>query len=192
MDKALIIGTAALIVNFIGYVPYIKGIVEGKVRPQRITWGIWSILTLIAFINQLVNGGGWSSLFFGSTTALVIVVFALSLRKGVGGGSRFDKLILVTAAVLFVYWAFSKDTYYSTLIAVAIDGIGALPTVVKAYRSPHTEAYLQWLLAAVAGLLSMLAVPAFWFILVVYPAYVVVMNSVIVVAKYVGTKRALR
>ena len=189
MDKALIIGIAALIVNFVGYVPYIKGIFEGKVKPQRITWGIWSILTLVAFVNQVMNGGGWSSLFFGSTTALVLLVFVLSMRKGVGGSSRFDQIILVVAALLFAYWAFSRDTYYSTLIAVAIDGVGALPTVLKAYRLPETEVYLQWVLAGIAGLLSMAAVPSISFILVVYPAYVFLMNVVVVGAKYLGTKK---
>ena len=189
MDKALIFGAAALIINFIGYVPYIKGIFEGTVKPQRITWGIWSILTLVAFINQMLNGGGYSSLFFGSTTALVMVVFVLSLRKGVGGASAFDRLVLVTSALLFAYWAMSRDTYYSTLIAVAIDGVGALPTVLKAYKSPETEVYLQWMLAAVAGLLSMAAVPTVSLILVVYPAYIFIMNAVIVAAKYLGMKR---
>ncbi len=189
MDKALFFGFTALILNFIGYVPYIRGIFEGKVKPQRITWGIWSILTLVAFVNQVMNGGGWSSLFFGSTTALVLLVFIISMRKGVGGSSRFDQIILGVAALLFTYWIFSQDTYYSTLIAVAIDGVGALPTVIKAYRQPDTEVYLQWVLAGIAGLFSMVAVPAYSFILLVYPAYVFLMNAVVVVAKYLGTKK---
>lgn len=90
MDKALIFGASALIVNLIGYIPYIKGIFDGLVKPQRITWGIWSILTFVGFINQGLNGGGYSTYFFGSTTALVFIVFVLSFRKGVGGGSSFD------------------------------------------------------------------------------------------------------
>ena len=189
MDKVLFFGTAALVINIVGYVPYIRGIFSGKVKPQRITWGIWSILTLVAFVNQVLNGGGYSTLFFGSTAALVLIVFILSIRKGVGGGTNFDKAVLVVATLLLAYWIFSRDTYYSTLIAIAIDSAGALPSIIKAYKSPETEVYLQWLLAAIAGLLSMFAVPTISFILIAYPAYVFVMNTVIVIAKYLGQKK---
>jgi hypothetical protein len=189
MDKFLIFGAAALAVNAIGYVPYIRGIFAGIVKPQRITWGIWSILTVIAFINQVANGGGYSTLFFGSTAALVILVFALSIPKGVGGATTFDKTILTVAALLFIYWIASRNTYSSTLIAVIIDAVGALPTVRKAYLAPETEVYLQWVLAGVAGVLSLLAIPSLSLILAVYPLYIFLMNTVVVVAKYLGSVR---
>ena len=191
MDKYLIFGVAALIVNIVGYVPYIRGIFSGKVKPQRVTWGLWAILTTIAFINQVLNHGGYSSLFFGSTVFLVITVFALSIRKGIGRATKFDLAVLSGAALLFVAWIVSRDTRSSTLIAVFIDGLAAFPTFIKAYRAPHTEAYLQWILAAVSGLLSMLAVTRADYILYVYPLYVLGMNAAIVLAKFFGERRAL-
>ena len=120
MDPTFVFGVLALGLNIIAEIPYLKGIIQGTVKPQRISWGIWSILTSIGFVNQVANGGGYSSLFLGSTAVLVATIFVLSLRKGVGGGSTFDRIILVTAGALFVYWAFSSDVYYSTLIAVTI------------------------------------------------------------------------
>lgn len=192
MDKLLLFGLAAVIVNLIGYVPYIRGVLTGDVKPQRVTWGIWTILTTIAFVNQIVNGGGYSVLFFGSTVALVGIVFVLSLFKGIGGASKFDRSVLVASALLFIVWIVLRESYYSTLFAVTIDAIGALPTLIKAYRQPETEMYLQWILAAFGGLLGMVALPKFAFILVVYPLYVVIMNSAIVLTKYLGELTQLR
>ncbi|HMS24160.1 MAG TPA: hypothetical protein PKB15_00480 [Acidimicrobiia bacterium] len=185
-DRAFLFGMAALILNGIGYAPYIRGIFRGTVKPQRITWGLWTILTGIIFVNQVLNGGGYSSYFFGSTTLLVTTVFVLSFVKGMGGRSRFDVFVLIAAVVLFISWAFTRDTRTTTIIAVSIDGIAALPTLVKAYKHPHTEAYLQWILAAAGGVLVFFAVPTTDYILFVYPVYVVVMNAAIVGAKFLA------
>ncbi len=185
-DMKLIFGILAVVINLIGYVPYIHGIITRKVKPQRVTWGLWSILTMIAFANQVINGGGWSAWFFGSTTLLVTLTFMLSIRYGVGGTSNFDKATLTAAGILLIYWLTVHETRLSTEIAIIIDFIAAIPTVIKAYRRPATEAYPQWVLAAVSGLFAMLAIAKADYILFLYPVYIIVMNSVIVGAKFYG------
>ncbi|HSX15280.1 MAG TPA: hypothetical protein VLF40_00650 [Candidatus Saccharimonadales bacterium] len=180
----LILGVLALCLNVIGYIPYIRDIWRGKVKPQRVTWAIWTILTTIAAVNQVKNGGGYSSLFFISTAVLVSITFLLSIRKGMGGASKLDMICLVLAIALFGYWATVHDTRISTLIAVIIDGIGAVPTIIKTYKHPETETYIQWMLAGVAGILTVLAVTRLDWALIIYPLYVVVANGAIVGTKY--------
>jgi hypothetical protein len=102
-----------------------------------------------------------------------------------GGASKVDLLCLALAILLLIYWITVKDTYTSTVLAVIIDGIGAIPTLIKTYKHPATESYPQWVLAGIAGLFTMLAVPRFDWILLIYPLYVVLMNSAIVGVKYV-------
>jgi hypothetical protein len=183
------LGVLALLLNIVGYAPYIRDIFRGIVRPQRITWGIWTILTIIAAVNQVKNGGGYSTYFFTSTTILVATTFLLSLKFGMGGASRLDKVCLALAVCLFIYWATVHDTRLSTLIAVIIDGTGAIPTVVKTFHHPETETYPQWVLAGFGGLLTMLVVPRLDWALIIYPAYVFVMNGVIVGTKYLRDKQ---
>ncbi|HSX05623.1 MAG TPA: hypothetical protein VLF69_04100 [Candidatus Saccharimonadales bacterium] len=180
----LALGILALVLNIIGYVPYIRDILRGKVKPQRITWGIWTILTTIAAVNQVKNGGGWSSLFFISTVLLVATTFMLSIKRGMGGASKLDMICLAAAIVLFGYWATVHNTRLSTLVAVFIDGVGAIPTVVKTFHKPETESYPQWVLAGIGGLCTMLAVTKPDWALLIYPAYVFVMNGVIVGVKF--------
>jgi hypothetical protein len=178
------IGVLALVLNLIGYIPYIRDILRGIVKPHRITWGIWTILTAIAAANQVINKGGYSSLFFVSTVFLVATTFALSIKYGMGGASRLDRTCLVLALGLLLYWLTVRDTRISTLLAVIIDGVGAVPVAVKTYYHPHTETYIQWVLAGVAGLLSLVAVSRPDWALVIYPAYVFLMNGAIVGIKY--------
>jgi hypothetical protein len=178
------LGVIALMLNLIGYIPYIRDIFRHIVRPHRVTWGIWTILTAIAAVNQIKNGGGYSSLFFVSTTILVTFTFLLSLRFGLGGASKLDRICLALTIGLFVYWASVHDTRFSTLIAVIIDGIAAIPTLVKTFYRPETETYPQWVLAGLGGLFTLFAVTRLDWALLVYPAYVFLMNGVIVGTKY--------
>jgi hypothetical protein len=183
------LGVLALMLNIAGYVPYIRDIFRGIVKPQRMTWGLWTILTAITAVNQIANGGGWSSLFFVSTTVLVAITFILSLKYGMGGASTLDKICLAMAICLFGYWAILHNTRLSTLVAVVIDAIGALPTLVKTYHHPETETYIQWTFAGIGGFLTLLAVPRLDWALIVYPIYVFVMNGAIVGTKYVRDKQ---
>ena len=133
--------------------------------------------------NQVRNGGGYSSLFFISTDVLVALVFILSLKFGMGGASKLDRICLLLAGILLVYWVGTKDSYISTVCAVIIDGIGAVPTLVKVYHHPQTETYPQWVLAGIAGLFTLFAIPRLDWILMIYPLYVFVMNGTVVLTK---------
>ncbi len=119
---------------------------------------------------------------------LVLRVFLLSFKRGIGGGSILDIASLVAALLLFIAWAITKDTRTTTIIIILIDGIGTMLTVQKTYKQPQTEAYLQWFTTAIAGLLSIIAVLGHDYILMVYPIYIVVGNACIMLAKYLGTQ----
>jgi len=184
----VILGVAALVLNVIGYIPYIRDIFRHIVKPHPYTWAIWTILVTIAAVNQVRNGGGYSSLFFISTTILVTLVFFLSLKYGMGGASKIDKTCLVLAIILLLYWLTTKDTHISTICAVFIDGIGAVPTLIKVYHFPRTETYVQWVFAGIAGLFTMLSVPRLDWILIIYPLYVILMNGAVVVTKLLNER----
>lgn len=179
-----ILGFSALILNFVGYFPYIRDIFHGKVKPHPYTWAIWTILTFIVASNQVENGGGYSNLFLISTTILVGFVFILSLHFGMGGASKIDRACLALAAILFLYWLIYKDTRLSTVYAVIIDAIGAIPTLIKTYQHPKTETYTVWILASIAGLFTALSIPRLDLILFIYPLYVFLMDGTVVVIKY--------
>ena len=184
-----IVGVIALMLNVLGYIPYIRDIFKGIVKPHRMTWGIWTILTTITAVNQIANHGGYSSLFFISTTVLVTTTFILSLKFGVGGFSKIDLTCLLFATLLLIYWVGLKDTRISTLIAVNIDVIGFLPTLIKTYKHPETETYPQWLLAGIAGLLTTLIVPKLDWAIIIYPAYIFIFNFIIVSIKFLRERK---
>ena len=184
----IIIALVASVVNIIGYIPYTRDILRAKARPHPITWGIWTILVSISAVNQVKNGGGYTSFFIISSAVLVAMVFLLSLRYGAKGITLLDKVCLTLALLLLAYWLTLHETRISTAIAITIDAIGAIPTVIKTYRFPATETYPEWILAGIGGFLTIFAVPRLDWALLIYPVYVFLMNATVVGVKYSRTK----
>ena len=56
-----LLGLASVIIGFVGYVPYLWGMYQGKVRPHAFTWLLWGLLTAIAYAAQLSDHAGAGS-----------------------------------------------------------------------------------------------------------------------------------
>src|SRR6185312_11765242 len=78
---------------------YVIDTLRGKARPERATWFIFSILGIIAFVSQVYLGASWSLAFSGLDTLASIVIFTLSIWRGVGGHTKLDAMALAIAAV---------------------------------------------------------------------------------------------
>ena len=189
MSRELIFGlSGALLVGITLYIA-IRAILDRKFKPHRVTYGIFVLITAVTFINQVVNGGGYSSYFMGVSFLGVSIVFLFSFKYGMGGSSLLDKVALVSALLLAIYWISSGDSRYSTVIAVLIDIIALIPTITKAYGHPKTEIYLNWMISAFAGLLSLLAIPEFDWILYLFPIYIFFANFCVIFAKFLGHRK---
>lgn len=168
----------------IGYVLYIRDILKHGVKPHQYTFGIWTLLAVVLTINQFRNGGGASTLFFVTTLIFLAVIFLLSLKYGERGSSNLDRICLVLSLALFVYWLITLDSEYSTYIATGIDVIAVLPTIYKTYLRPKTETYLPWMLSSVAAFLTILSLPNYRLVILIYPLYVLIADSAIPLIKF--------
>lgn len=169
--------------------PYIIDTVKGKTRPERITWLIFSILGIIAFVSQLSLGGTWSLVFSGMDTLASITVFILSLRFGVGGFTRLDISALFIATVGVLIAIIAKQPVISIAGVILADLSGAALTVRKTYLQPKSETMVSWLLVGTASLLGVLTVGKMSLGLLMYPVYLMLVNYSVPVAALLGTRR---
>ncbi|MFN8016261.1 MAG: hypothetical protein U0R17_06625 [Acidimicrobiia bacterium] len=190
MNKELIVGLSSAIIALIGNIPYVISILRGNARPHRISMGIFTIVGLITFFNQVINGGGYSALFGASTAFSVLVFFVLSIKKGMGGKSKLDIICLISALVLLVFWLASSETRITTLLAIAIDIVAIVPTVHKVYLHPETEIYWAWIVVGVSGFITVFAVPNNDLILYAWPVYVGFANCTVALIKKFGHIRS--
>ena len=172
-------GIAAGVVSLVAFIPYIASILRGKTKPSRATWLILSLTAAItlASYREAVNGTAiWVARGYVIAT---IVVFLLSIKRGVGGWEGFDQLAFGGCAATLGLWAMSNSAELALFAILATDLVGLLPTMRKTLHNPETENSLAWILSFAASLLSLLIVDGWSFLNFAYPAYLTISSGTI-------------
>lgn len=176
-----IFGYISGVLFILSAIPYIKSILKGNTRPQRITWLIWTILVFIAFFSQLAKGATWSLLLTAGDAITIIIVFIFSIKYGVGGFKKLDILSLIGAGISLLLWYFTSEPATALFLVILIDLIGANLTIIKTWKNPETENWVGWAMCGVGGFFGILAVGNFNFILLSYPLYICLINSIMAI-----------
>lgn len=174
---------------FVGYIPYSIEILQHKAKPQRSAFFIWLVLGLIAVFSQLAKGAT-SSLWLPSLeTVGSLVIFLLSIKYGVGGFNKKDYIALLVSALGLTAWYFTKEAAVALYLVIIVDACGLYLVLHKAYNHPETETHTPWLLAAIGGMFTLLAVGSWNIILLSYPIFIIVANVAVNIAILIGDKR---
>jgi hypothetical protein len=171
-----IFGLAAGLVAIADTVPYIRDTLRGSTIPHRGSWLIWSLLSVLVFFSQRADGASWSLVAAGLQAVLNGSIFVLAVRRGVGGVSFADRMILAIAAGGALGWVVADEPFVATACVVAADLLGFAMMVPKAYREPESETLATFALASVSAALATAAVGAADPALVLYPIYMCLGN----------------
>ncbi|MFN7991780.1 MAG: hypothetical protein U0R44_06515 [Candidatus Micrarchaeia archaeon] len=179
MTDQSIFGIVAGILSFAAFIPYILAILKNKNRPNRATWLIWTVLGLVLLASYIAVGATdtiWVPI--GNQIGFFIIV-ALSVRHGEGGVNRFDIACLLGAVLGLVSWWLSDSPLVALLMTIAVDLIGALPTIKKSYLDPGSENITTWLLFSIANFINILAIGSWTIGIAAYPAYLFLISLLI-------------
>jgi hypothetical protein len=177
-----ILGGLAVALGLFGYTFYVRGILQGKVKPHAFTWFVWGLLTAIAFIAQIVEGGGAGAWVTG-VTALCSFGFAI---VGLGASSRIyitksDWIFFIGALLTIPVWYFTGSPLWSVIIITITDAIAFAPTIRKAFFNPHTENSPTYALSGLKFVIGLFALESFTWTTALYPASLVFANFAFVV-----------
>lgn len=186
MTLPALFGIVSAVLSIALVIPYARDVVWGTTRPHRATWFVWAVLGTIAFFTQYAAGATDSLWMTFGQTASVILIFALSLWRGVGGLENRDVISLVAAGGILVLWYFTESELLALLLLVTTDLAGGWLTIRKAYIDPLSETFSTYALALVAGVLGALSVGSLDVTLLLYPMYIAFFNICMVVALMLG------
>ena len=152
---------AGALLNVLAGVSYIKATLEGEAKPNRVTWLLWSVAPLIATAAQLASGIGISTLIVFASGFMPFCVFLASFanRSAYWRLGGFDYACGLASILALVFWATTRNPITAIIFSILSDGLGALPTLKKAYLHPHTEdrrTYLIGMFGAFLGAFSII------------------------------------
>ncbi len=184
-------GYTSGILMMLSAIPYVRSILKGETKPHRMTWLIWSVLTIIAFFSQWAEGGTWSLLLTVGDTLAILVVFFFSIKFGVHGLRKIDLLSLLGAGASLLLWYITKQPAVALFLIILVDLIGANLTIVKSWKNPETENWVGWAICGIGGFFGVLAVGELNFVLLSFPIYIFLINSIMALIVLIR-KRSLR
>ena len=174
---APVLGVLAVLVGIADTVPYVRDTLRGATRPHRGTWLIWSVLAILVCFSQRADGATWSLLMAAAQAILTSLVFVLAIRRGEGGVSAGERLMLAIACGGVIGWISADEPIVATACVVAADLIGAALMIPKTYRDPDSETLVTFAFAGVSGMLAAGAVGAPDLSLLLYPLYFGLVNG---------------
>ena len=184
MNYKILLSLIAVVLTFVGYVPYIRDVLKKKTTPHTFTWLIWTLVGLIAYALQVVGGAGVGSWALLTASVVCLAIFILSLRIGKKDITRSDLFFLILALVALFLWLVVKQPVWSVVLATVVEILGFAPTVRKSWSKPHSETLFTYEIAALRHGISILALQQFNILTVLYPAAWTIANIFFVAFLY--------
>ena len=157
-DLAYMLGLIAGIFTIAGYIPYIYEVIAKTDVPSRASWIIWSLSTLIILFG--VNATGThEAIWVPVTDALgCFVIMLLSIKYGVGGWNRTDKISFSLCILSLVILWTTGNALTALIMNLLIYISGYISTIKKAIEDPTTESKTAWSLFLIGVVLNFITV----------------------------------
>ena len=174
----VIIGT---IIGALGSLAYLVDTIKGKVKPNRVSFLLWSIAPFIAFAAQIKQGVGLEALMTFSTGFLPITTFIASFvnKKAEWKVTRFDLVCGFLSIVGLILWLITKVGNIAIFFSIVADGLASVPTIIKSYKYPDTELAWPWIATTFGVILTLLTLKELTFANSGFIVYILIVDTLI-------------
>lgn len=172
-----ILGVIAVLLTFVGYIPYIRDTVKGKTTPYIYTWFIWGLVTAIAFGLQISDKAGPGAFTTLAAAIVCFIIFGFGMRQGKKDITKSDTVFFILSLFALVLWLFAKQPVLSVILVSIIDMLGFIPTIRKSWKKPHEETLISYVTNTFRFCLALFALQRYTLITTLYPATWIVANG---------------
>lgn len=166
-----ILSAIAIVITLVAFLPYIRLIIQDKIKPHVFTWVIWGTTTVVAFLAQLEDNGGAGAWPIGVSGIITIFIGLLAYSKRADISiTNTDWLFFVLAMSSLPFWYFTSDPLWAVVILTTVDVFGFGPTVRKAYATPRSESVLFFSLLTARNLIAIAALENYTVTTILFPA----------------------
>lgn len=181
--------------RLLGSAAYIRAIVRGQAKPNIISWFLWSVTPLIAFVAAVRSGAGIASLGTLALALSAVFVLAMALWRH-AGVIKLDAANVacgVLAVAGIVVWQVTANPHAAIITAILADIASAIPTLRKIIAQPWTEYAPSYMLSGTAMIFALLTVKEWSFTSAAFLVYTLLVNFLTVglIKYFIRKKRHL-
>ncbi len=168
--------------QLLGSLYYFWETLAGRIKPNRVTWLLWSAVPFIAVAAELKAGVGWAVLPVFLNGFIPLLVFGASFynksaywRLGI-----FDYLCGFLSILALALWLISGSAAVAIGFSILADLFAAVPTLIKSWKAPSSESALAYGGTIAGGITGIIGSQSFTFIESGFLVYIVIINTVFV------------
>jgi hypothetical protein len=168
-----LLAAAAVVLTFAMFVPYVRSVRAGRTRPHAFSWIVWGLGTLVVFLAQLADRGGWGAWPIGLSGVITAYIAVLAYRgRSDTSITKIDWAFLAIALAALPCWLLTSNPLLAVVLLTAMDLAGFVPTFRVAFLSPHEEHIGFYSLGALRNALAISALEHYSWTTVLFPAAV--------------------
>lgn len=174
MTETYFLGLLAQFILAVSILPYTISIFRGTVKPNRISWFIWSV---IGFAFWLITPATADEVTKMLTVIFMInptVIFILTLFKGKYiQPDRLEVFSLIVGLSAILVWYFYRQSsgVFPISMAIFADFCALLPTLRFVFISPDEEAPLAWICFFLGSLIAVFGIEQYTLESLLLPVY---------------------
>ena len=171
----------ALALSALGAFGYVRDTLKGVTSPHRVTWSLWAVEGILAFVIEIQDRVGPASLMTLMLGLVPLVVVAASFANphSVWKIEMFDVACGVISVAGLAFWAFVNEPTVALIAFVAADQMAALPTIRKSWLAPGTESPGVFFLGTINCVLTLLTLKHLTTAGVLFPGCVMIGDLII-------------
>lgn len=157
---------------------YVVNTLKGNIKPNKVSFLLWSLIPFIAFSAEVKQGVGIASLMTLSLGLGTLMIFVASFfnKKAQWKITGFDLVCGALSILGLILWYLTKIGLLAILFSILADFLAAIPTYRKAFFFPETERYPAYLATSFNALIALLTLKQWSFAGFGFPLYSFFLN----------------
>jgi hypothetical protein len=184
-----LMGALAVVITLVAYGIYVWQTLRGEARPHPLSWLIFGVLTGTGYLVQLDQAAGQGSWVMGVTTIVCLLLCLMSFWRGERTFPWYEWAFLLAAAVIFIFYLWSREPTTAAVLAAIVSVLGFGPTVTKAWQRPHSDSITTFTLNSIKFIPAFFAMDNLTVATCVMPAALVVANAAVALIIYARRSR---
>lgn len=169
-------------INLLGGIVYIRYTLMGKIKPNRISWGLWGLGVMIVFVAEIKQGVGIQSLatFMVGFVPLLIFIASFANKNAYWKLTKLDLVFGLISICGLILWYSTGNPNLAISFSIIADLSAGIPTIVKSYKRPETENWIEFMSSFISVGIAMLTLKNFGFAFVAFPLYILFYDVVVI------------
>ncbi len=164
----------AAILILVGDIGYLIDTIKAKNKPNRVTWFIWFLAPLIAFIAEFQQKVGLQSVMTLAITIVPLLIFLATFlhKESYWKLGKLDLICGVLSIIGLLLWMVTRVGNIAIIFSISADLLAGIPTILKSYTNPESESYLAYFMNTIAAVITILTITTWNFETYAFPIYI--------------------